>query len=124
MNNNNNNNNKKMLTQAELSMAITPKSGPVRRMVTVHDAVQALLFDLPYPGAKPPHWVEAGLLVVRAAETLAETDIARATDALVKALEREGWMSRMGDGSVAGASGDKPADQDEIARRIEAALRF
>ena len=83
-----------MITRTQLAYFIAPKSGPVRRMETLHDATQALLNDLPYGFQKPRHWLDAGLLVVRASETGLRADILRATDALFDALSHEGWMGR------------------------------
>jgi hypothetical protein len=83
-----------MITRTQLAYFIAPKSGPVRRMETLHDATQALLNDLPYGFQKPRHWLDAGLLVVRASETGLRADILRATDALFDALSHEGWLER------------------------------
>src|SRR5258708_6620681 len=78
----------------ELAYTIAPKSGPMRKMETLLDANRALTNDLPVGSRKRPHWLAAGMLLVHASETGAETDIRRATDELVKALEYESWMSR------------------------------
>lgn len=76
-----------------LSYEITPKSGPVRRMVTLADVRSAMVYDLPTGTTKQPHWLNAGLLVVAASETGQQSDIRVATDALIEALEVEGWLS-------------------------------
>jgi len=78
-----------------LTYWITPKSGPIRSMETLLDANHALSRDLPRTFLKRPHWLGAGGLLVRAAETGRDKDIRRATDGLVKAIEIEGWMSRV-----------------------------
>lgn len=76
-----------------LAYTITPKSGPVRQLKTLEDARSALINDLPADWKKSPHWMQAGLLVVAAGESGKVSDIAAATEALVKALDIEGWMS-------------------------------
>jgi hypothetical protein len=52
-----------------------------------------MVYDLPPGTTKQPHWLNAGLLVVAASETGKQTDIRDATDALIEALEVEGWLS-------------------------------
>jgi hypothetical protein len=76
-----------------LSYEITPKSGPVRKMVTLADVRTAMVYDLPPGTTKQPHWLNAGLLIVAASETGKPGDIRVATDALCDALDVEGWLS-------------------------------
>lgn len=76
-----------------LSYEITPKSGPVRRMVTLADVRTAMVYDLPAGIIKQRHWLDAGLLVVAASESGKQSDIRVATDALCDALEIEGWLT-------------------------------
>jgi hypothetical protein len=76
-----------------LSYEITPKSGPVRKLVTLADVRSAMVYDLPPGTTKLPHWLNAGLLVVAASESGQPADIRVATDALCDALDTEGWMS-------------------------------
>jgi hypothetical protein len=76
-----------------LSYEISPKSGPVRRMVTLADVRTAMVYDLPPGTTKQPHWLNAGLLVVAASESGKQSDIRVATDALCDALDVEGWLS-------------------------------
>jgi hypothetical protein len=78
----------------ELAYTITPKSGPMRGMGTLLDANRAISEDLPKALLKRHHWFSAGTLLVRASITGGDADIQRATDELLKAVEREGWMSR------------------------------
>jgi hypothetical protein len=78
----------------ELAYLITPKSGPMRRMGTLLDANRAISEDIPKSFLKRHHWFSAGALLVRASVTGADSDIKRATDELLKAVEREGWMNR------------------------------
>ena len=79
----------------QLAYTITPKSGPMRRMETLLDANRCLTTDLPQGFLKRDHWLAAGKLLVHASETGAEKDVKMATEELVKAIEREGWMSRV-----------------------------
>ncbi len=51
-----------------LTYEIQPKSGPVRRMVTLADVRTAMVYDLPPGTTKQPHWLNAGMLVVAASE--------------------------------------------------------
>jgi hypothetical protein len=84
-----------MYWNKDLTYWITPKSGPIRSMETLLDANHALSRDLPRTFLKRPHWLGAGALLVRAAETGRDKDIRRATDGLVKAIEHEGWMDHL-----------------------------
>ena len=76
-----------------LAYTVTPKSGPIEQLKTLEDARSALI-DLPADKKKSPHWLQTGLLVVAASESDAAADIHAATDALVHALDTEGWMTR------------------------------
>jgi hypothetical protein len=80
--------------QKPLVFRISPKSGPMRSMDTLLDANQALLHDLPKGFLRRSHWLAAGNLLVKAAESGGDADIEEATDELLKAIESEGWMSR------------------------------
>jgi hypothetical protein len=77
----------------ELSYTIAPKSGPMRKMETLLDANRALSKDLPFGYLRRKHWLAAGECIVSAAESGTEKDIQAATDAMLKALEQEGWMT-------------------------------
>ena len=79
----------------ELTYWITPKSGPIRSLETLLDANHAVSQDLPRTFLKRPHWLAAGAFLVQAAETGSDKDIQRATDGLLRAIELEGWMSRV-----------------------------
>jgi hypothetical protein len=83
-----------MFSNEALTYVITPKSGPVRQLKTLHDARSALMEDLPPGGTKRSHWLKAGFRVVAASESGSQDDISAATDALLAALETEGWMNR------------------------------
>ena len=83
-----------MLWSKQLAFTITPKSGPMRSMETLLDANRAISEDLPKGSSKRHQWFSAGTLLVRASITGSTADIQKATDALVKALDSEGWMSR------------------------------
>ena len=76
-----------------LSYEITPKSGPVRKLVTLADVRTAMVYDLPPGTTKQPHWLSAGMAVVAASESGKQSDIRTATDALCDALDVEGWLS-------------------------------
>jgi len=76
-----------------LAYEVTPKSGPVRKMVTLADVRTAMVYDLPRGTTKQPHWLNAGMLVVAASESGNQSDIRVATDALCDALDVEGWLS-------------------------------
>jgi hypothetical protein len=102
-----------MLINTALAFFISPKSGPVRRMEMLSDAVQALLNDLSCGQRKQRHWLDAGLLLVRAAESRTKTDVAAATDALYAALVQEGWMDRSAGGDCDPAA-DIPVAADEV----------
>jgi hypothetical protein len=75
-----------------LSFVITPKSGPLRKMVTLHDAQQALIADLPLGFLRRAHWLKAGKALVTAAETGKSKDIEWAFESIVAALDEEGWL--------------------------------
>ncbi len=75
-----------------LTFVIAPKSGPLRKMVTLHDAQQALIADLPPGYLKRAHWLRAGKALVTAAETGESKDIEGAFEAIVTALDEEGWL--------------------------------
>jgi hypothetical protein len=83
-----------MYWTSALPYVVTPKSGPMRQLATLEDVRSALIDDLPAELKKAPHWLEAGLLVVEASESGRAGDLRAAADALVNALDAEGWMSR------------------------------
>lgn len=78
----------------QLTYTITPKSGPMRGMETLLDANRAISEDLPRGFLKRYHWLAAGKLLVHASETGRGADIKRATNELLNAVQREGWMNR------------------------------
>jgi len=80
---------------AELAYNVTPKSGPMRAMRTLRDANYALLDDLTAQRRYRRHWFAVGRLLMAAAKTGGRLDVMLATDALVMALEFEGWMTRV-----------------------------
>lgn len=78
----------------ELAYFVTPKSGPMRPMKTLRDVNHALLDDLPARCRHQRHWFAVGrLLLTAAAKGSNRLDLRLATDALVMALEVEGWMT-------------------------------
>ena len=84
-----------MTWTSTLSYTVSPKSGPIRQLQTLEDARSALINDLPVDRKKAPHWLRAGMLVVAAGESGSAPDIAAATEALVRALDADGWMSHL-----------------------------
>jgi hypothetical protein len=78
----------------QLTYTITPKSGPMRGMETLLDANRAISEDLPRGFLKRYHWLAAGKLLVHASETGRDADIKRATNEMLNAVQREGWMNR------------------------------
>lgn len=66
----------------------------MRRMGTLIDANHAISKDLPLEIRKRRHWLRAGELLVEGAEMGSPKAIQAATDALLEALEHEGWMTR------------------------------
>ena len=83
---------------AELAYDVTPKCGPMRTMRKLRDANYALLDDLTAQCRYQRHWFAVGRLLMAAAESGGRLDVMLATDALVMALEVEGWMSERRDG--------------------------
>ena len=75
-----------------LAYVITPKSGPLRKMVSLLDANRALIGELPKGYLKRAHWLRAGQALVTAAETGGSKDIEWAFEAIVAALDEEGWL--------------------------------
>jgi len=75
-----------------LTFVITPKSGPLRKMVRLRDAQQALIADLPSGFLRRAHWLTAGKALVTAAETGKPKDIEWAFESIVAALDEEGWL--------------------------------
>ncbi|NVO14741.1 MAG: hypothetical protein HXX10_11950 [Rhodoplanes sp.] len=63
-------------------------------MRTLIDANRAFLDDLPFGCRRRPHWAAFGRLLLIASDTSSTIDVRLATDALVRALEAEGWMTR------------------------------
>ena len=75
-----------------LTFVISPKSGPLRKMVTLHDCQQAIIADLPTGFLRRAHWLKAGKALVTAAEIGKPSDIECVFDAIVAALDEEGWL--------------------------------
>jgi hypothetical protein len=64
-------------------------------MDTLLDANQAITQDLPVGWLRRPHWGAAGKLLLAASASGEPEVIAAVTDALLAAVEREGWMERL-----------------------------
>jgi hypothetical protein len=73
---------------------ITPKSGPLPQMASLIDANRALIRRLPQGYLKRAHWLRAGHALMTAAETGRSIDAAWAYEAIVAALDTEGWLTR------------------------------
>ncbi len=84
-----------MSWNAELAYVVTPKSGPMRAMRTLRDANYAFLEDLTPQSRHRGYWFAVGRLLMAAAKSGRRLDLMLATDALVMALEVEGWMTRL-----------------------------
>jgi hypothetical protein len=77
----------------ELTYLVTPKSGPMRAMQTLRDLNYAFLDDLTAHCSHRGHWYAVGRLLVKAATSRARLDVMLVTEALMMALETEGWMT-------------------------------
>jgi len=75
-----------------LTFVIAPKNGPLRKMVRLRDAQQALIADLPPGFLRRAHWLKAGNALVTAAETGKPKDLEWAFESIVAALDEEGWL--------------------------------
>ena len=75
-----------------LTFVIAPKNGPLRKMVRLRDAQQALISDLPAGFLRRAHWLKAGKALVTAAETGKPKDIEWAFEFIIAALDEEGWL--------------------------------
>ncbi|WP_210208638.1 hypothetical protein [Rhodoplanes roseus] len=92
-------------------------------MRTLVDVNRALLDDLPFGSRLRPHWAAVARLLLIASDTGSTIDVRLATDALVRALDTEGWMSRATDRAPASRPAAAAAPiagvvcVDEVARR-------
>ena len=93
-----------------LTCVITPKSGPLPQMSSLLDANRALTGKLPHGFLKRPHWLKAGQALMTAAETGASSDIDRAFETIVIALDEEGWSS----GDISPASPSLPTNPPDL----------
>ncbi|HLQ92994.1 MAG TPA: hypothetical protein VK148_23470 [Xanthobacteraceae bacterium] len=93
----------------------------MRSMETLIDANHALSKDLPLAYLRRRHWLEAGNLLVEAATTGEDIDVERATEKLLFAVEREGWMERPVLIPETSRSADEEVPQEYIPRRRAAA---
>ena len=66
----------------------------MRRMETLLDANRALSIDLPPGSLRRPKWLDAGKMLVEAAETDSDAVIQEVTEKLLTAIDEEGWMNR------------------------------
>lgn len=77
----------------ELRYFVTPKSGPMRAMRTLRDVNHALMDDLTPQHRYQRHWFTVGRLLLAAAGGETRLGVMLVTDALVAALEIEGWIA-------------------------------
>ena len=78
----------------ELAYRVTPKSGPMRAMRILRDVNRAFLDDLTPQQRYRRHWFAVGRLLMAAASSESRLHVMLATDALMMALEIEGWITR------------------------------
>jgi len=99
-----------------LTYVIARKSGPLRKMVRLRDAKQALIADLPPGYLKRVHWLRASACLVTAAETGKPRDIDWAFESIVAALDEEGWLPQ----GVSGSPSPRSVVLSNIASRLTA----
>jgi hypothetical protein len=87
---------------SELTFYITPKSGPLRPMWTLRDVNRGLLDDLTHRERVRPHWMSVKRLLLIAADTGSSIDVRLCTESVLRAVEREGWMTRSAAGADVG----------------------
>ena len=75
---------------------ITPKSGPMPQMFSLIHARGAFL-ELPQGFLRRSHWLRAGQALLTASQTGTVIEIQRAFDALVAAVDEEGWLDLGGE---------------------------
>lgn len=110
-----------MLASADLTCWVTPKSGPMRPVRTLGDLRKAFLDDLPRQRRHQRHWFAVGRLLEAAMETRGRLDRMLVTDALLMALEVEGWMTRRPAKEPTAASLEPaPELEDDILQMIAA----
>jgi hypothetical protein len=74
-----------------LTRAIKPTGGPGAEWVTLEDAARFVGLMRPWRQSRP-HWDFAAELLLKAAQTKEESDIAMATAQMERALRVEGWL--------------------------------
>lgn len=83
-----------MRWESELTFFVTPKSGPMRPMRTLRELNLAMLDDLTFRDRQRAHWVRVRRLLLVAADTGSAIDVRLVTEALIRAVEAEGWLDR------------------------------
>ena len=76
----------------KLAYPVVPRSGPLRPTRTLAEARKTLLERLPAECKARSWWESATALLLAAAKSGRRNDIRDATDQLMRALEREGWL--------------------------------
>ena len=74
-----------------LTRVIEPTGGPGAELVTLEDAARFVGLMRPWRQSRP-HWDFAAELLLKAAQTNEESDIAMATAQMERALRVEGWL--------------------------------
>jgi hypothetical protein len=76
----------------KLSHPVVPLSGPLRPTRTLGEARNALAQGLPADRMADAPWQRANALVLAAGKSGSRHDIREATEQLMRALDREGWL--------------------------------
>jgi hypothetical protein len=76
----------------KLAYPVVPFSGPLRPARTLGEARKTLLERLPGNCKSRSSWKRASMLLLAASKSGDRNDIREATDQLMRALEREGWL--------------------------------
>jgi hypothetical protein len=74
-----------------LTRVIEPTGGPGAELATLADAARFVGLMRPWRQARP-YWIFAAELLLKAAQTRAESDIETATAQMERALRVEGWL--------------------------------
>jgi hypothetical protein len=76
----------------KLAYPVVPLSGPLRPSRTLGEARKTLLERLPADCKRRAAWERTALLLAAAGRSGSRNDIREATDQLMRALDREGWL--------------------------------
>jgi hypothetical protein len=76
----------------KLAYPVVPRSGPLRPTRTLAEARKTLLERLPAECQSRSWWQRTTALLLAAGTSGRRNDIRDATDQLMRALDREGWL--------------------------------